>query len=591
MKSLTKIRQSGNQKEIILDGKGVSPGIAIGRAVVFDNDLVNVPKYRIKPDGVLREQTRFKEAISRTNEQFLELKDKTSSLKDKENWDYIIEGYTQMLKSSRIVDGTNKRIASDLINAEQALQIEVANVIKIFEAMDDSYISAKVEDIRGVSRRLIQNLTLKGEKQFVNLPENSIVICNELSAADTVQIDSHNTHGFATLLGGIQGHASLFARSIGLPAAVDVKGLLENVHDGDIVVIDGTYGQIIVNPSTESLKKYRLYRANYLRWKRSFSRLKDLSAETLDGHKITLKGNIDLASEADFVMEVGADGVGLLRSEYMFLNRVDFPTEDEQFDIILKVVQSLKGKTLTFRTLDLGGDKPSDLIKSQQYNVENPALGLRGIRCSLKWQEILETQFAAILRASAYGPIEVMLPMVSAAQEITKARQIFNDVANKLRMRGIKIADNLPKLGIMIEVPGAAIESEALAEYAEFFSIGTNDLIQYTLATDRTNQNVSYIFNPMHPAVLRLIKMTVEAGNKKGIEVSICGEMAANYKYTAVLLGLGVKSLSMPASNIPMVKERIRSIRYEDTLHLVDRVMREHHPDEIWRIIREFESY
>ena len=591
MPNLTKIRTANNEKEIIIDGKGVSPGIAIGKAIVFDNNLRNVPKYRIEADKTEAEQQRFKNAILKTKEQLTELKNKTSSLKDKENWDYIIDSYAQMLSSSRIVDGTLKRIAAENINAENALQIEVANIAKIFEAMDDQYLATRIEDIRGVAQRLIMNLTGQGVKKYINLPQGSIVICNELSAADTVQLDSKNAYAFATVNGGIQGHASLFARSIGMPAAVDAKGMLEVVHDGDIIIIDGTYGRVIINPAADTLKKYRKYRADFLRWKRSFYRLKNLPADTLDGVHISLKGNIDIPSEAEYLMEVGIDGIGLFRSEYMFMNRAALPTEEEQFEIILKVVETLKGKTLTFRTLDLGGDKPSDLIHSQQYNVQNPALGLRGIRCSLKWQEILETQFSAILRASAFGPIEIMLPMISAAQEITKARQIFNEVAAKLRTRGVKIADPLPKLGIMIEIPGAAIEAEALAEYADFFSIGTNDLIQYTLATDRTNQNVSYLFNPMHPAVLRLIKMTVDAGNKKGISVSVCGEMAANYKYTSVLIGLGVRTLSMPASNIPMVKERIRSLRCADATGLVNRIFQEHHPDKIWKIIRESENY
>lgn len=554
-------------RETACQGKGVSPGIVIGRAYVYDNLLTAVPQYRIAAEAVEGECERFLKAVRETSRQFDLLWEQAKGVLEDDPVSYLFDVYRHMLNGSRLLRGVRERIKNDLINAEAAVQTEINLIADAFTAMDDAYIASRLEDVRGVGRRLIRNLMGDAQENFSQLPENAVILARDLSAADTALLDPKKVAAFATMTGSPQSHTGLLARSLGIPAVVAAPNLLTSARTGDIVIIDGAYGKIIICPSQEEVDRYRKYRADFLRWKRSLKRLRRLPSVTSDGVYVSLKGNIDLPTEVEILVQTGVDGIGLLRSEYMFMNRNDLPSEDEQFEILKEMTGRMEGKPVTFRTFDVGGDKCPTFLNSS--STPNPALGVRGIRYALRFPELLATQFAAVLRVAAYADVRVLLPMVCSVEEVVSAREIFNRVADRLRAAGTPIGERVP-LGVMIEIPSAALNASVLARHCDFMSIGTNDLIQYALAVDRTDAAVSSLFNPLHPAVLKLIKMTADAAREANIPLCVCGEMAANVRYAPVLLGLGVRELSMPAANVAMVKERIRSLRMSDMENYVN---------------------
>ncbi|CCZ21950.1 phosphoenolpyruvate-protein phosphotransferase [Acetobacter sp. CAG:977] len=574
-------------KETTCQGKGVSPGIVIGRAYVYDNLLTAVPQYRITADAVEGECKRFLTAVRETSGQFELLWEQAKGVLEDDPVSYLFDVYRHMLNGSRLLSGVQNRIKNDLINAEAAVQVEIGLIADAFAAMDDAYIASRLEDIRGVGRRLIRNLMGGAQENFSQLPENAVILARDLSAADTALLDPKKVAAFATMTGSPQSHTGLLARSLGIPAVVAAPNLLTSARTGDVVIIDGAYGKIIICPSQEEVDRYRKYRADFLRWKRSLKRLRSLPSVTQDGVSVSLKGNIDLPTELEILVQAGVDGIGLLRSEYMFMNRNDLPSEDEQFEILKGVTARMEGKPVTFRTFDVGGDKCPTLLNTS--SSQNPALGVRGIRYALRFPELLATQFAAVLRVAAYADVRVLLPMVCSVEEVVSAREIFNRVADRLRAAGTPIGERVP-LGVMIEIPGAALNASVLARHCDFMSIGTNDLIQYALAVDRTDAAVSSLFNPLHPAVLKLIKMTADAAKEANIPLCVCGEMAANARYAALLLGLGVRELSMPATNVAMVKERIRSMKMSDMASYANSLLSLSSSTEVINAVNAFES-
>lgn len=551
---------SAPRDEQIFHGLGVSPGVAIGVAHLHDTGKVNVPEFRIPPENQEAERNRFAEAVARASRQVSLLQRKARSMPGStgEELGYLLDAYQQMLKGSRLVRGVDRRICEERINAEAAVQYEINQIVQGFAAMDDAYLAARIEDIRDVGRRLIRNLTKTPFKPFSQLPRNAVILAEELTPADTALLDPAKVAGFATVLGGGASHTAIMARSLGLPAIVGMTGMLNRAGDGVVAVIDGTDGKVILNPTPETLVAYRRKRAQFLKQRRHLHRLHKVPAVTRDGTSISLQANLELPAEIDGVLAAGAAGVGLLRSEFLFMNRCDLPSEDEQYEIMAQLVRRLEGRPLTIRTLDAGGDKmPASLGFG---DGPNPALGLRAIRLSLKHPEILETQLAAILRVGAHGPVRILLPMVSAVEELQAVRGVMEQVIRRLKRRHIPIASPLPPIGTMIEVPGAALAADALAWQSDFFAIGTNDLTQYTLAIDRADEAVSYLYNPLHPAVLRLVQFSAEAALRARIPICVCGEIAGDPRYTALLLGLGIRELSMAATNIPRVKQRVRSL-------------------------------
>jgi phosphotransferase system enzyme I (PtsI) len=545
-------------EERVFVGIGVSPGVAFGIAHPYDAGGGAVPEYKITKEKVEAERARFAEAVEYASRQIAKLQQKAQSLPGSigEDAGYLLLAHQQMLGGSRLVRGVDKRIAEERINAEAAVKREVKQITQSFAAMEDAYLASRIDDIRDVGHRLVRSLTKTPHKPFSLLPRRAAILAEELSPAETALLDPANVSGFATVLGGEASHTAIMARSLALPAVVGMNGMLMGIRAGAPVIIDGSDGKLIVDPTPATLADYRKRRAAYLRERRHLQRLVKLPAVTVDGARITLCANIELPVEIDAALSTGAAGVGLLRSEFLYMNRDDLPSEDEQYALLRELVERLDGRPLTVRTLDAGGEKNLPALGCPP--VPNPALGLRAIRLSLKRPEILEIQLAAILRAGAHGPVRILLPMVCVVDEIVAVRSLIDSLVPRLKRRNVPFANPLPPIGCMIEIPGAALSADALAFHSDFFSIGTNDLTQYTLAIDRADESVAHLYNPLHPAALRLIQFTVEAALRARIPVSVCGEIAGDPRFTALLLGFGVRELSMAPTNLPRVKQRIR---------------------------------
>jgi len=549
--------------ERILRGLAVGPGIAVGPAFISGDGDIAVPEYRLEGDQIEAERERFAGAVQRALRQIRKLKGKSAALPGSaaEEVGYLLDAHVAMLTNSRLVRGVERRITADSINAERAVQMEIAKIGDSFAAMDDEYLAARIEDICDIGTRLIRNLTKTPYAALQQLAEGTVVLAEELTPADTALMDPRRIAGFATVLGGRESHTAIMARALGLPAVLGVAGLLEHIDPGDIIVVDGISGTVVVNPKRETLERYEEQREVLQRERRQLARLKRLPAVTRDEVEITLQANLELPRELDQALAAGAAGLGLVRTEFLYMNREDLPDEDEQAEAYCGLVRGMGGKPVTIRTLDIGGDKlAAPLAEALEGEGANPALGLRAIRLSLKERRLLDAQLAAMLRAGVEGTVRILLPMVSAVAEIRQTRTALVQVARRLKRRGVKIADPLPPLGVMIEIPGAALAADALAAEADFFAIGTNDLIQYTLAIDRGDEQVAHLYNPLHPAVLRLIQFAVEAALRARIGVSLCGEMAGDPRFTPLLLGLGIRDLSMAPSAIGRVKQRIRAL-------------------------------
>ena len=549
--------------ERVLRGLGVSPGIAIGPAFITENGEVPVPKRRIEPDDVAAERQRFEQAVQFSLKQLKKLKGKAAALPASaaEEVGYLLDAHVAMLSNSRLVRGVERRIREERVNAEHAVQMEIAAIGEGFAAMEDVYLAQRVEDVRVVGARLLRNLTQTPYAAFQHLPEGTVILAEDLSPADTALMDPRRVAGFAAVLGGSESHTAIMARALGLPAVLAVAGLFGQVQQGDAVVIDGSAGTVVLNPTAATIERYEERREEFRKEQRQLARLKRVPAVTRDGEEVTLEANLELQRELEQAISAGAQGLGLVRTEFLYMNRDDLPDEEEQYQAYRTLVRGMEGKPVTIRTLDVGGDKiAAPLADSLKSEGGNPALGLRAIRLSLKERKLLDAQLAAILRASAEGPVRILLPMVTTLAEVRGVREAMQQVARRLKRRGLEIADPPPPLGVMIEVPGAALAADALASESDFFAIGTNDLIQYTLAIDRGDEQVAYLYNPLHPAVLRLIQFAIEAALRARIPVSVCGEMAGDVRYTALLLGLGIRDLSMAPGSIARVKRRIRHL-------------------------------
>lgn len=586
MKSDTTSPVQGKQR--VFGGVPAGQGIAIGTVYRHDSRFnVHVREMRIPEQRIEREQRRLSGAARRAIQEIDQLQIQAKKLPGaaSEELGYLLDAYQQMLKGSRLIRGVEKRIASDRINAEAAVLKEINQMEEAFAAMDDRYLSARIDDIREVGNRLVRSLSKGSVAAFASLPRNAVIVSDELSPADTALLDPNQVAGLATMLGGVESHTAIMARSLGLPAVVAAADISYWALNGDTIVIDGGAGRVILNPSPATLRDYRKRRANYLRGRRALDKLRAVPAVTKDGMAVSLQANIELPSEIESVLKAGASGVGLLRSEFMFMNRDDLPGEEEQYQALKDVVTRMDGRPVTIRTLDVGADKLGDGLGIEPG--PNPALGLRAIRFSLSQRKVLLEQLAAILRAGAIGPVRILLPMVCTVDEVRDVRRVLNRLAGRLRRKGVDIADPLPPLGIMIEVPGAALAADALAAEADFFAIGTNDLTQYTLAIDRTDETVAYLYNPLHPAVLRLIQFSAEAAAAAGIPVSICGEMAGDQRLTPLLLGLGIAELSMAAGSIPDVKKRVRQLNLAAIAGRARRVTSDADPDRMEAFIAE----
>ena len=552
--------------ERVVEGFGVSPGVSMGVAYVFEAGQMRVPEYRLPNSQIEAEQERLRSAVVRSRRQLARLRhrleERARALPTGATGDlgYLLEAYLEMLRDSRLVRGAEDRIAKDALNAEAAVHHEIVAICEAFKAMHDPYLAARVEDIRDVGNRLLKQLTKQSSPQLPPMPEGSILIAEELTPADAAQLDPETVAGFAAQSGGPQGHTAIMARALGLPAVLGASGLLDRVKTGDPVMIDGDLGQIIIHPSPNSVLLFQRREAERRREERELSRLKRQPAVTRDGTAINLLANVELPTEMDSVIEVGAAGIGLLRTEFLFLNHVSMPTEEEQYALIRQLIERAGGYPVTVRTLDLGGDKGAVSFVEQFGSSVSSPLGLRGIRLSLARSEILDVQFRAILRAAVHGPVRILLPMVTTLTEVRAARDILARAARRLLRRGEALPSALPPLGVMIETPAAALTADALAQGSDFFAVGSNDLTMYTLAIDRADERVAHLYNTLHPGVLRMIQFSAAAALRARIPLSVCGEIAGDPRYTALLLGLGFRELSMAPPSIPRVKRRILGI-------------------------------
>jgi len=547
--------------EIVLQGVGVAPGIAIGPAARTDSGTLSVPEYAIPAEKVEEERERLARAIDKSRRQLGALKAKARDLPKSaaEELGLLLDAHGRMLTGSRLVRGADLRIAAGL-NAEAALQAEVSEIAQGFEGLKDPYLAARAEDVRDVGRRVIRNLADGPALGVARLPRGAVLVAEEITPADTALIGPGSVAGLAAALGGPEGHTAIMARTLGIPAVLGIPDLARRVPPDAQVILDGETGRLILNPSESTLERYLKRRTELEEERRHLDRLRDVPSVTRDGVPVTLLANIEFPRDAGAALDAGAAGIGLFRTEFLYMNRDRPPDEDEQFEAMAETVRAMQGRPVTIRTLDVGGEKLAHSLSDLLAPSANPALGLRAIRLALREPRLLDDQLAAILRAGALGPVRILLPMITNASEVRQVRERLGRVARRLKRRRVPIADPLPPLGAMIEVPGAALAADSLAVVADFFAIGSNDLTMYTLAVDRADEQVAQLYSPLHPGVLRLIQFSIKAARLRGIPVSICGEMAGDPAFTALLLGLGVRDLSMTPRAIARVKQRLLAL-------------------------------
>jgi len=561
----------------ILKGIPVSPGIAIGPAFLLDIEGVRISEHFVSEEQVEAEVRRFEKAVE---EACQELAQFASHIAQKAGSKIaeIFTAHAGMLSDEAFLEGTRDRIRKKRYTAEFAVSRTMSHWRKIFQEEPDSVLALRVADLDDLERRLLRRLVGGKKEELSALRSEVVLIAHDLAPSNTALVDPEKVKGFATDAGGPTSHTAIIARALGIPAVVGLANITKETSGGNTVIVDGTRGVVIVEPDKGTVQGYLKLRDKAQETDRILlKQLKDLPAETPDGRRIQLFVNIDSPKEIPKAIQYGAEGVGLYRTEYLYLMSKQPLTEETHFEAYMEALRQLEGRPIVIRTLDLGADK--FLEGEQTIPEKNPFLGLRSIRYCLDHPELLRTQLRAILRASAFGNVKIMFPMVSTSQEMKQAREILDETRAELDKKGEKYDRNI-QVGVMIEVPSAALCADSLAPLADFFSIGTNDLIQYTLAIDRANEHVAHLYRPSHPAVLRLIQMTVEAANKAGIEVSLCGEMASELMYTVLLLGLGIQQLSVaPPGVLPELKKIIRTVEYKEAKKLADTVLTSEDPE------------
>ena len=548
-------------------GHPVSPGIGIGPLHEATEPALVVSHKKISASDVAAEMARLEEALGRSRHQLGKLKNKLAGLPENSQAEIapLMDVYLHMLGPSRLMRGVRARVQDGLIGAEAAVQSEVeaqAEAILALTGPDRAGRLRRAEEVREIGRRVLRNLTRQPFRSFTGLEPGSILAANELRPADAALIQPAHFCGIVTEEGGADGHTAVMLRALGLPAVLGAAGVLDAAAPGTLAIVDGDAGEIILNPTAASLEAARAKLSAMTRARHALARLQHLSAETRCHVAIDLQANLELPFELPMIAESGAHGIGLLRSEFIFMNRESLPDEDTQTEIYRNIVEAMDGYPVTIRVLDWGSDKDVEALSAYLPDIEeaNPALGLRGIRLLLRHPVLLETQLAAILRAGSAGPVRIMLPMVSLCAELTETREILDRVWRRLKRRGVRMAAKKPPLGVMVETPAAALKARQFAAQAEFFALGTNDLTMYTLAADRGLPVGSKLYDPLEPAILNLIHMTAEAAIEAGIPVSLCGELASREQVAPLLLGLGIRQLSMHGNAIPKVKRAIRAV-------------------------------
>jgi len=560
---------SARNETRIFRGIEASPGIAIGTARLTDRSRVAITEVSIGDDEVEQECARFLAALRDAREELLAVKEHLSAHRGPEHL-YVVDTHLMILDDSMLTQGTLDLIAGERINAEAALKRNLQKFKEFFAAIDDEYLRERAGDVETVVERIMRAMVGKRQECIGSIDGGKfIIVAHDLSPTDILQIDKSKVIGFITDLGGRTSHTAILARALEIPAVVGLETITGEDIDGLPIIIDGTDGTVVVNPDQDTFRDYLRRKQRYDYLEQEFVKLRDLPAETMDGHRISLMGNVEFPEEIPTLKGHGGEGIGLYRTEMLYMNRKGLPDEEEQYLTYSAIVEAMAPLPVTIRTLDVGGDKlATDLHLEDEMN---PALGLRAIRLSLRKPEVFKTQLRAILRASARGKVRIFFPMISGIEEVRAAKAVLEEAKNELRSEGIPF-DNGIEVGVMIEIPSAVVIADILAREVDFFSVGTNDLIQYTLAIDRTNEHLAHLYQPLHPAVLRSLRTVVEAAHDAGIRVCMCGEMAGEARYLPILLGLGFDELSMTGASIPRVKKVLRRATRADARELVSRV-------------------
>jgi len=549
-----------------IHGIGASPGIVIGKAYMVERFKVRLPQKRILSEQVKGEVERFLKVIQQSRDQLAEIKEKILDPEVRKHA-FILDVHLMILNDQMLIQDTVDTIRKKKVNAEWALDLTVEKLDAAFKAIEDEYLRERRSDLHYVSSRIFRNLLGKKHDDITKIKGKVVIVAHDLSPADTLQMNLKYVAGFITDIGGKVSHTAILSRSLGIPAVVGLEVATSLVNGGDLLVIDGETGEVAINPTEEVSQSFLERKRRVKTMEREILKYASLPAETRDGVRIRLQANIEMVEEIASAKTHGAEGIGLYRTEILYLNRKDLPTEEEHYQTYRRLAESIFPASATIRTLDIGGDKfLPDYSKS---NEMNPAMGLRAIRFSIKETDIFKAQLRGILRASAHGKLKILFPMISGIEEVRQAKAILEEVRKGLAKARI-LFDRGIEIGAMIEIPSASVTTDLLAKEVDFFSIGTNDLIQYALAIDRTNEHVSYLYEPLHPAILRIIRGVVQSAHQARIPVAICGEMAAEPAYALILLGLGLNEFSMNPVAIPKVKKILRMARFEETRSLVE---------------------
>lgn len=575
---------TGNENQpLVVQGIGVSAGVATGPVFLLTTEEDRVVERSIGEEEIAREIARFEEALIATRRQLHEIQRQVSEAIGQESAS-IFDAHLLVVDDRSLVEEVIRGLSVHKKNVETVLRIVADRYAQALLRVEDDYLRERAVDVRDVTRRILRNLSGSSSTSLARLQHPCIVVAHDLAPSEAAMINREKVIAFVTDLGSPTSHTAIMARALGIPAIVGLRDISVRVSPGDPVLVDGGKGVLIRHPTREDLEQYGKVEASRRTIQHNLARLRDVPAETLDGYHVHLSANIELPSDVDSVLEHGASGVGLFRTEYLYLSRKTLPTEEEQTAIYTQVAERLRPAHAIIRTLDLGGDKFVSHVKMPQE--VNPFMGWRAIRFCLAQPEIFKTQLRAILRASRVGNVKIMYPMISNLEELLKANELLEQCKAELRKKGQPFDENLD-VGIMIEVPSAALTAHLLAPHADFFSLGTNDLVQYTLAVDRVNERIAYLYQPTHPAIIRLIKNTIDVGHQHGIWTGICGEMAGNPVMVPLLIGLGVDEFSVSASLVPVVKDVIRKLKFSESEALADAVLRQESASDVMQQCRE----
>jgi len=565
-------------------GVGVSPGIAIGRAIIVEKRVASVYRVPIREEEVAAEVTRFTEALEKTRDALLDLKQKVSRSMGDE-YAQIFEAHAMIVSDASFGDKVVQKIEIEQVNAEWALAEVQEELQARFASFEDDYLRERVADVKDVAERVLVNLQGIAHHDLSEIRHDVIIVADDLTPSDTVHFNRRPIVGFATEVGGRTSHTSIIAKSLFMPAVIGVPRLTKIVDNDELVIVDGYEGTIVVNPTQAMVAEYISRVSRHEEAEQKLLENRTLPSITKDHVKISLQANIELVQELDDAIKFGAEGIGLYRSEFLYISTSpDLPTEEEHFNIYRRLAEATAPNWCVIRTFDLGGKKLAREVMGSKE--DNPVLGLRALRLCMQHRDMFKTQLRALLRASAFGKIKIMFPLVSGVQELRQVKTLVRELRLDLDAQGIPYNKEL-QIGIMIEVPSAAVIADMLATEADFFAIGTNDLIQYALAIDRSNENVSYLYEPLHPAILRLVKGVIDAGKRAGIPVEMCGEMASDPIYAIVLLGLGLEIFSMNPSSIPIIKNVVRSVRYKDCRRIAEMALQKKTAQEIEEFVIE----